>query len=615
MHVTVDKRQINMRLFTRMTSVLVLCAFALNVSAQDTKLTVNVETAGTLPTLMTADQKSSVTELVLSGKLNGTDIKYIREMAGIDCYGDKVTGNSLTALDMSAADIVAGGDYYYYTYGTTDNVVGEFMFGECSQLESVKIPESTISIEWSAFSSCSGLTSFTVPDAVEVIDQAVFEGCTSMTEVVFGSSLKTLDGYAFEGCTSLQSAVLPEGLEELNEFAFSGCSSLTSVTIPSTLKKIGDFAFYDDSSLTSVEIKEGVENISYNSFSSCTALESIVIPESVTEIGESAFDGCSSLTNIKLPSNLTVISESMLSNCSALEYITIPESVKTISDMAFCYDESLKEITIPDAVEHIGGDAFFDNISLKTVNIGKGLVELGDDVFKFCEQLQAINVDSENTVYSSIDGVLFNKEATTLMFMPCAYGESYTVPDGVLEIGEAAFTTNMVLKSVTMNDDLKVIGADAFSFCDSLEYVAIGKNVETIGEDAFFSDDNIKEIHCRIETPLEIDSYTFYGPDKEVCVLYVPEGCVDKYKAADVWSDFLNIVEETTTGIKNISNEASTITINGKLISTGTEGCESYSVYTLDGRMVYSGNGNDVNVPANNVYIVKAGNKAIKIVL
>src|SRR5215469_701117 len=82
-----------------------------SLSAQ-TSLTLNVATAGTLPTLINSSQKFQITDLTLTGNLNGTDILFIREMAGVDCFANATSG-ILTVLDLSSINIVSGGDYYY----------------------------------------------------------------------------------------------------------------------------------------------------------------------------------------------------------------------------------------------------------------------------------------------------------------------------------------------------------------------------------------------------------------------------------------------------------------------------------------------------------------------
>jgi len=93
--------------------LIIIALISLNVNAQEAvSLTINVETAGTLPELIPSSQKNQITNLTLNGNLNGTDILYIREMAGRD-VNSKLTSGNLSVLDLSNARFVAGGEIYY----------------------------------------------------------------------------------------------------------------------------------------------------------------------------------------------------------------------------------------------------------------------------------------------------------------------------------------------------------------------------------------------------------------------------------------------------------------------------------------------------------------------
>lgn len=150
--------------------VLMLCA-ALPLCAK----TVNVETAGTLSQLITADEKFTITDLVVTGNLNGDDINLIREMAGVDKNGDATEGK-LQNLDLHDAHIVSGGGSYKDSFKTADDIIGESMFSQCSSLVDVKLPSEVVSIETDAFSDCSSMTSITLPESLKSLGDAVFVG-------------------------------------------------------------------------------------------------------------------------------------------------------------------------------------------------------------------------------------------------------------------------------------------------------------------------------------------------------------------------------------------------------------------------------------------------------
>ena len=157
---------------------------------------ISVETAGTLSDLISADKKDEIKELRIIGELNGTDIKFIREMA------------SLTHLDISKSKIVRGGDVYFSnttgSYTTTNYVIGTAMFYNLRKLESIILPNNVIRIGLAAFSQCHALTSITIPDGVTEIRQAAFDGCSNLTSITIGDGVKRIDYTAFQLCDALK---------------------------------------------------------------------------------------------------------------------------------------------------------------------------------------------------------------------------------------------------------------------------------------------------------------------------------------------------------------------------------------------------------------------------
>ncbi len=584
--------------------------FTLN-AAEDSKLVLNVSEPGTLSSLITDEQISSTTDLTLSGKINSTDVKLIRRMAGLDEYGDPVEGNRLENLNLADVDIVEGGEPYYFTYTTANDIVGDFFFNRAIQLKSIIIPTSAKGIEWSAVSECTSITEFTIPDNVTYIDQAAFEGDSNLKEVTFGKSLSSILGYAFKDCTSLQSANLPEGLTTLDEFAFSGCSALETVDIPSTVESIGQFAFYESTNLTNVNIASGVKSICKNAFSDCKGLKTLVIPNSVTTIEEAAFEGCEALTSISLPDNLTEITESMLSGCTSLQTLTIPETVTKIGETAFCYDENILRIALPDGVTEIGDNAFFDCMSMKDIYLGKDLQVIGEDAFEFCEALETMNINEGNALYATYEGALYNKEMTKLLFLPPANTEEYIVPETVTELAMNCAVTNTKLRKLTISDNVETIGEGAFQTCTNLEYVVIGSGVKEVGEDVFFMDENIKEIHSRMTEPIAINDYFFWDVNCDSCKLYVPKGSLEAYSTAEVWKEFKNIIEEGTTAIDKVTNGNNTVYVNGNVIDNCTG--SNISIYNCSGTLIYNGNDNNIEIKEKGLIIVKAGNKTQKL--
>jgi hypothetical protein len=318
------------------------------------------------------------------------------------------------------------------------------------------------SIGEAAFPGCTNVTSVTIPGSITSIGDYAFFGCTSLTSVTIPASVTYIGYYGFSGCTSLTNVVIPGSVTNIGDGAFQVCTSLTSVSIPGTVTSIGEYAFLQCTSLTNVTISNGVTSIGDFAFVNCANLTSVTIPGSVTNIGDWAFEACTNLTSVTIPGSVTSIGVEAFSTCTSLTSVTIPGSVTSIGNYAFYDCTSLSSITIPGSVTSIGGGAF-----------------------SYCTMLRAIAVDTQNSFYSSTDGVLFDKSQTTLIQFPSGLSGSYTIPASVTRIGDYAFADSTSLTSVTIPASLTTIGDYAFSDCTSLTNATIPASVTSIGDFAF----------------------------------------------------------------------------------------------------------------------------------
>ncbi|WP_254881273.1 leucine-rich repeat domain-containing protein, partial [Segatella copri] len=251
------------------------------------QITLKLDEAGTLPNKIAVSRKNLITNLKIVGKINGTDLKFIREMAGCDFNMEKTDGK-LSILDLSEAKIVAGGDAYVRyseNYYTSNDKLGHYIFYGCSGLTSLTIPSSVTEIGVDAFNGCWKLTSLTIPSGVTSIGYSAFWGCSGLTSLTIPSSVTSIGNYAFNGCSGLTSLTIPSSVTSIGNYAFSGCSGLTSLTIPSGVTSIGIYAFDGCSGLTSLTIPSSVTSIGGGAFWGCSGLTSLTIPSSVTEIG------------------------------------------------------------------------------------------------------------------------------------------------------------------------------------------------------------------------------------------------------------------------------------------------------------------------------------------
>ena len=173
-----------------------------------------------------------------------------------------------------------------------------------------------------------------------------------------------------------------------------------------------------------------VTYIAEGAFYICTELASVTLPQSVTGLGDWAFSGCSSMLSITIPANVTQFGKGAFSNCY-----------------------NLASITIPDKMTNLGEDAFYD-----------------------CRNLTEIVVGNNNPAFSSLQGVLFNKDQTTLIKHPGGKGGDYTIPGGVTTIADYAFEECGWLTKVVIPDSVTGIGVDVFYGCFILEEIVVGDN-------------------------------------------------------------------------------------------------------------------------------------------
>ena len=192
----------------------------LSIQAADDELitkqiTIKLDKAGTLPDRISESKKYLITNLKIVGYVNGTDWRFIREMAGCD-FNWKKTDGKLSILDLSEAKIVEGGDAYalHYANGiyTSNDKLGMYAFKGCSGLTSLTLPSSVTSISAYAFEGCSGLKSLTIPSSVTSIGWAAFRGCSGLKSLTIPSSVILIGDHAFEGCNGLISLTIPSSV-------------------------------------------------------------------------------------------------------------------------------------------------------------------------------------------------------------------------------------------------------------------------------------------------------------------------------------------------------------------------------------------------------------------
>lgn len=264
----------------------------------------------------------------------------------------------------------------------------------------------------------------------------------------------------------------------IGEYAFNFCTKLKSVVIPSSVTTIGDRAFYECNSLTHVNIPTSITDIGAYAFHFCYKLETIHIPESVQNIGHLAFCKCTKLNNIDVSEDNVYY--------SSMEGVLYSKDYSTL--ITYPLDKTDKNFNIPSTVKSITSMAFDGCSNLTSVYIPESVIDLGLIwcIFTDCPKLAAISVDSNNSCYKAVDGVLYSKDGTIIYRCP-----------------EAKIYSNNIIK-----DNVRIIGIGAFNGCRNIASMIIPNSVEIIDHYAFMGCENLKKVEFP-ETTINIGSYTF----------------------------------------------------------------------------------------------------------
>lgn len=382
-----------------------------------------------------------------------------------------------------------------------------------ADLSSLTLPQDLTSIGWGAFEACRNLTSVTIPDSVTNIGFAVFRACSSLTSVTIPWRMTKVEEQAFNGCGKLTDVYYTGSQARWDRIEVSGNNEpLLNATIhfeaasPVGTGSCGEnltWSVDGDGILTisgtgAMWDYEDVESEGGGWRTSAPwydyAPTELVFKEGVTQIGKSAFCGCDFKGSVTLPKGLTQIGAGAFSNCFNLTGVTIPQGVTSIGDNAFLNCRNLTSVVIPEGVTSIGVRAFGACYGLTSVTIPKSVTSIGEAAFSGC--LSNIYVDEGNASYSSVDGVLFNKDHTTLIAYPANREDTaYKIPEGVTSIGNWAFFSCWQLTDVTIPESVTSIGDYAFNWSGELNAITIAKSVTSIGRGAFSYCTGLKDVY------------------------------------------------------------------------------------------------------------------------
>lgn len=457
--------------------------------------------------------------------------------------------------------------------------IGKNAFYGCENLKSISIPNSVTRIETGAFEGCSSLTSVVIPNSVTVICESAFKGCSSLTNVVLPTDLLRISDQVFYG-TALKSVDIPGTVRSIGNGAFANCTELTRIVIPKGVNYISvnyiavfvgsgcntDSAFGGCTKLSDIIVDadnqsySSVDGVLYNKGKSLLLIcpsgksGSVTIHEGVTSIA-GGFDGCKNLTSITLPESLAgdkLPFNSYFNDCTSLNSInilngndsyssidgvvynkdktellycpkgkkgtiTIPESVKQINDYAFSECSEITTVNWNAISANVFRSVFKNCKNIESINIGEGVTEIDSNVFANCVGLAHITVSGNNSAYSIVDGVLYNKEKTMLVRCPQKKQGTVTILESVTRIGYGAFSGCSGLTNITIHSNVKVIGDFAFENCSGLTSITVPASVTSMSWCVF--------LDCSGLTSIKYKD-TMENWNKKFSGVWLPASCV-----------------------------------------------------------------------------------------
>ncbi|WP_207637728.1 leucine-rich repeat domain-containing protein, partial [Ruminococcus flavefaciens] len=383
-------------------------------------------------------------------------------------YGDMYDFSSSPFRDPSIIKYVVIENTGDKENGGIITSIGNNVFVNCSNMESINLPQTIKRIGKNAFRKCSSFSTVSY-DIYDYEKEKVVEVRYPEGKLVMPEDITFVDEYAFANCTSLKDIVIPKTITEIPNYTFSGCTGITSIEVPDSVNKICDYVFSDCTSLKTAVIKNCKDGIGNHIFSGCAAIEDITIPymghslaevnadESTQQFSDFFLNGntkeYNAITNYGgwtryIPKSLTSVTVTggtripnyAFYNINSAKTITVPKTITTFGNYSFANCNSLESTDIHEGITSIGNYAFSNcsSAAFKTVTFPKTLTSIGNNAFSGCKNLTGINVPK--TV----------KSLGSYAFSDCTSIKSAVIAGGENSIGDHVFSGCKSLAELTI---------------------------------------------------------------------------------------------------------------------------------------------------------------------
>lgn len=313
-------------------------------------------------------------------------------------------------------------------------------------IETVHLPESFVGMNDGTFKDCRKLTAFTV-DA----DNAYYSA-DGETGVLYNKDKTKLLIYPQNNAAA--EFAVPDTASEIAPYAFYYCRNLTKVTLPDSLKSIGKYSFYYCSKLRELNLPTNLESVGERAFYNCSNFNPSVLPSSVRYVGSNAFLFSGVYNDeTKWDGNLLYMGDYLIDSRR---------------------DDTSAEITVKDGTRAMATDAIGYNFSAAEIIVLPAELEAVESGFlSNCESLKSIQVSEDNQNLMSRDGVLYNKDMTSLLSYPRArQASSFDIPETVTTLAPNAFTYCREFEHITIPRSVRMISEYAFGYCYSLKSIS-----------------------------------------------------------------------------------------------------------------------------------------------
>lgn len=449
-------------------------------------------------------------------------ILFTKDMTKLICYPAQKSGTSYTIPDGVEKIGIAA---FYET-----------------KMKEVTLPDSLNEISRHAFNSMANLEKVDMSGtSVHVIDAMTFAECVSLNEVIFSESTMEIGLASFYGCNSLMEVTLPPMLTTVGQSAFMG-TGLTKIRIPDSVTDIGYSAFgYDTDEKADPDFiiigsyTSGAYTYATDSDSDYDYVNNFKFVTTEEADAEEEYQAMNPIASGDYEYSIMDGEACILLCESTDETITVPDEIdgyKVTSIYKYAFiDTTAKNIIFPETVKTIGANMFSEYVESITIPSGCTAIE-GDEPFMSCTSLREIIVtEGGDGEYSSIDGVLYNKDKTVLIAYPVQKSDTeFKVPSSVTDIAISAFYYNAFLESADLSG-VKNIGSCAFEGCVSLKSVIFSDDLDAVGNGVFI--DNPLLMSVRLPSSLEIIGEYAFGYYYDASIAdeeMLPYSVVDGFK-------------------------------------------------------------------------------------